>query len=50
MSDGIGIANLPNQVRRKRFVYQLSRVVDVLPTEAQDRRKARRTLHHYGCR
>lgn len=31
MSDGIGIANLPNQVRREGPVAQMNRRVDILP-------------------
>lgn len=31
MSDGIGIANLPNQVRREGLVAQMNRRVDILP-------------------
>ena len=55
-SDGIGIANLPNQVRfvvlgASGRVYGDGGANGAFGNvEAQDRRQARGALHYYGCR
>lgn len=47
MSDGIGIANLPNQVRL--VALSLFRTNMTALPEAQNRRKARSSFYHHGC-
>lgn len=51
LADGIGIANLPNQVRTRPMYQTLNLTCRVLRlSEAQNRRQAWCTLHHDGSR
>lgn len=50
ISDGIGIANLPNQVRVHLYRHCNRRSTFCYSTEAQNRRQARCSFHHDGSR